>query len=488
MNKIAIIHAPDISPHNCPYVVPPLRVGTLNSILLHSGFNPALYDLDLEVFSKFTTPEYLELRKYLCSNQKDIFNYLQDKRISSNLTQIIEKFKSRLSVFKNRNIDVVLITFSTIYRYSAIISGLIIAKILKEKYCCKILIGGLSQKITQLLCQFNFIDFGVVGLAESILPILVGKASNNKNNKIISEPLNSENYIACPNFSCLNLNEYGFLDPSNKQRLLVLPYGFIRGCNCNCIFCIEPHRCSFKIKKISEVIDDLENLINTYSINDFLFLNPHINVSENFINDLYNAIKKSCIKIRFSDSVNIGKLKDSFSLKLLKEIGASQLIFGMETINVNAQSYINKKFSKEKMHEILKTCKSLGIFVGLEVICGFPFETKEALVDLIEFLEKEAELIDNVYLNKFKFLLDSSLDLFPENYNIIPLYKQDDLWDIFFNSGPELENIPYKEMNGTNWEKIKERRENYYLTIRNALPDRLFKLKNINEIFYEEGR
>ena len=72
-------------------------------------------------------------------------------------------------------------------------------------------------------------------------------------------------------------------------------------------------------------------------------------------------------------------------LKKIKRSGCYRLTFGIESGNPETQKFIGKKLDRERVKEVIRNANSLGLWTLCTFIIGFPYETREAIYDTIDF-------------------------------------------------------------------------------------------------------
>ena len=123
-----------------------------------------------------------------------------------------------------------------------------------------------------------------------------------------------------------------------------------------------------------------------------------------------------CLDIKFSNH-NI--------TKLLKSAGCNAVTLGVESMVDNTLLKMKKMQKPEQVIPILESFQSAGIYVVINIIVGFPSETKEEFQKTIDFL------LDNMHLYNFvhfyPYEMDRNDDIYrnPNNYQIDSIDKSD---------------------------------------------------------------
>jgi len=168
-----------------------------------------------------------------------------------------------------------------------------------------------------------------------------------------------------------------------------------RGCPYKCSYCGDHSLRNlfkdmgpwYRQKKMSRVKEELTEYINTYSP-EFVYI-----MSESFLSGSVNRVKEFVdIYKPFSLPFWFNTRPEDITeekVKLIKEIGCRRISIGLE--------HGNEEFRKNVLHrnysnvQFLKACsilKSYGISFSINVIIGFPYETRDMIFDSLRLLRK----------------------------------------------------------------------------------------------------
>ena len=79
---------------------------------------------------------------------------------------------------------------------------------------------------------------------------------------------------------------------------------------------------------------------------------------------------------------------DKEMLSIMKEAGCHTLTFGVETANDIVRKKYNKNFQQEQVEHAFALCKEVGIETVGTFIIGFPYETRENILETINFARR----------------------------------------------------------------------------------------------------
>jgi anaerobic magnesium-protoporphyrin IX monomethyl ester cyclase len=210
-----------------------------------------------------------------------------------------------------------------------------------------------------------------------------------------------------PDFSLFD--ERRFLRPLGARVWKAVPLETYRGCPYTCTFCNSPAQLTqAKANKQGHFLrrntmDALRNKIRTmvdryepdfFYINDDAFLARPKRETLEFA-EMYNEFKiPFWFQTRFEDI-------DREKLERLQEVGCYRISFGLEHGN---EKYRREKLRRRMTNEfIIKQAAivaSVGIPYTLNIIVGFPYETRELIMETVR-LCREIDSFDSLSVNVF---------------------------------------------------------------------------------------
>ncbi|MCX5692608.1 MAG: radical SAM protein [Candidatus Omnitrophica bacterium] len=459
-------------------LLPPLALGNITSYLRQNGIQIDQDDLNIKVHydNAFSRDPYKKIECEIFLDEPRVVDYLNGNK-DPEVQKEVEKIASK-SDFKNY--DTILFSIPDNRNSSHILISLCIAKYLKETTNPIIIVGGIFYSIDSLGYAYSdrHIDFKIFGPGESVLMELLKNISDNSGDiSGIKERTLYGNYhsLVRPDFDGLPLEQYryksicsdyshysedmaGIMKGFDNSNLSVFPLKFIRGCPFSCIFCTSSGDNKMRAAAPSQVADYIEGLQDKYGAENFFFLSDTINFSRGFINRLCDEIIKRGLRIQWTDCARINKM-DGALLQKMRQAGCIRLIYGMETASQNLLNYIQKNIDLDEMGRVLKLTHEAGIWCGVEVISGLPYEREEDIDATIDFINSRREFIDRVYIEPFTVRDWSRLLLYPEQFGIANIKRVDQYAkDKKNESSLDRYFVKYgfDEINGLDWEKKKE--------------------------------
>ena len=208
-----------------------------------------------------------------------------------------------------------------------------------------------------------------------------------------------------------------------------------RGCIFKCKFCSFPLNGKTKgdwIKNYEILKEEFIYNYENYGITNYTFTDDTYNDSSEKIQELYEKVySKLPFQISFSAYMRLDLIhRFPHTAEILKESGATAIIFGIETLNKNAAKLIGKGLDPHKQIDFLQKLKQnefKNIVLGSGWILGLPTDTKESLINFSKWVtSNENPLNDNIFshfgvmppeITQFK-LYRSEFDLTWKNYDM----------------------------------------------------------------------
>lgn len=300
-----------------------------------------------------------------------------------------ETKEEALNFIKEKKADIVVIETSTPSIYHDI------------EFCNSV--KEISEKIKVILCgphvtalpeeslKNSKADYVMIGEYEQVLLNLTKAIENNEDASKIKgiayrdngkikvnerEELIDLNILPFPYRDKNIIHKYN--EPSCKNYPN-LPMMTSRGCPFKCIFCLESKvfygQPKFRFRNMDNVMDEIEMLIKDYNVKEIFFDDTYFPNSR--AKELSEAILKRGIKVYWSCWID--RNADYSLLELMKKAGCTGVKFGVESFSPEITKNAQKKVEYEKLHELVRNCKKLGLFTHASYMFGLPGETQETI-------------------------------------------------------------------------------------------------------------
>jgi radical SAM superfamily enzyme YgiQ (UPF0313 family) len=268
--------------------------------------------------------------------------------------------------------------------------------------CVTILGGPLITSVPSMLNEFANLDYGVYGEADFTFTEILKKIANhealentdgliwreNGNVRFLKPKLITNiDEIPMPARHLLKMEIYR-PSPANYRRLPATTIMTSRGCPYQCIFCSKPvEGNTFRAHSAKRVVDEIEHLIKEYGIKDIQIFDDTFTLIRQRTVDICNGIIERGLDIGWNCMTRADRV-DLELLKLMKKAGCYEVGFGIESGSERVLKLIGKGLTKEQIRESVKNAKKAGLDVRGFFMIGFPTETKEEVLQTIEFAKE----------------------------------------------------------------------------------------------------
>ncbi len=164
-----------------------------------------------------------------------------------------------------------------------------------------------------------------------------------------------------------------------------IPYGrnmlilATRGCPYQCTFCSNPFMWStrYMMRPPADVVDEIEWLISTYGANSIDFEDLTAIVKKDWTIEFCNELKRRNLRIIWQlPSGTRSEALDSETLQALYDTGCRLLTYAPESGSENSLEVIKKKVKLDRLTKSLRQALHIGHTGKINLIIGFPHETR----------------------------------------------------------------------------------------------------------------
>jgi anaerobic magnesium-protoporphyrin IX monomethyl ester cyclase len=189
-------------------------------------------------------------------------------------------------------------------------------------------------------------------------------------------------------YSLVDMRKYDYISPFHMSKPAV---GIItsRGCPENCIFCTVKGVWgrTWRGKSAERVVYEIGQLYSM-GYREFSILDDSFSVDKQRLELICSYLITADFKIRWSTPNGIAHWTlDKELLKLMKESGCYRITLGIESGNAEVRKFIGKNHSLDQAKQVIKWANQLGMWTIATTIIGFPGETKEQMLDTLEFVK-----------------------------------------------------------------------------------------------------
>jgi len=161
-----------------------------------------------------------------------------------------------------------------------------------------------------------------------------------------------------------------------------------RGCPQDCVYCTihSVWGRGWRARSAVNVVDEVEHLMSKYGIREFYFMDDSMTLSRGRIIEICRQIKDRKLDIRWTMPNGAAHWTlNKETISLMKESGCYRITFGIESGNPEVRKFIGKNFDLGQAKELIQYANRIGMWTICTFIIGFPYETKEQIMDTINF-------------------------------------------------------------------------------------------------------
>jgi anaerobic magnesium-protoporphyrin IX monomethyl ester cyclase len=159
-----------------------------------------------------------------------------------------------------------------------------------------------------------------------------------------------------------------------------------RGCVYNCNYCSSSLIMGkkFRSRSPNNVVDEIEELIDTYHINDIGFMDDTFMLNKKRAGEIADEIKARDLDISFVASSRVDRV-DRDLLENLKSSGLKTIYYGVESGSQRILDLMKKGITLKNVEDAVRIAKDVNLDVLTSFILGYPGETEEDMNKTIDF-------------------------------------------------------------------------------------------------------
>jgi anaerobic magnesium-protoporphyrin IX monomethyl ester cyclase len=251
-------------------------------------------------------------------------------------------------------------------------------QILKEEAAVDIIVRGEGE---QTLCELMDHIFNFEGLHE------VAGITFRKNGQIIRTP----NRSFIQNLDELPYPAYKYF-PLKKYQIsgrLILPVISSRGCPFQCSFCVSSQMFGkkFRMRRIKNVVDEIEWLRDTYGADAFTFYDDAFTLDIERAIEICEEIKRRKIGLPWNCQTRVDHVSKKLLAKM-RESNCELVYFGVESGCQKILDAVGKETSIKQNEKAIKWAKDAGLVVIISLMIGYPGETADTLEQTLDLVRR----------------------------------------------------------------------------------------------------
>ena len=164
-----------------------------------------------------------------------------------------------------------------------------------------------------------------------------------------------------------------------------------RGCPFGCTYCAadKVHGRKTRFKSIERMINDVEYLIKNFGVNTINIVDDLFGADKKYFYDFFHKIDERGLKFRLVIPAGLSiTVFDEKMIDVLIGHGLQAVYFPLES----GSEYVQKKIIKKRVNldkavQLIQYAKTKGLFTGINIILGFPGETREMINETYQFIK-----------------------------------------------------------------------------------------------------
>ncbi|MHA1271412.1 MAG: B12-binding domain-containing radical SAM protein [Candidatus Helarchaeota archaeon] len=286
-------------------------------------------------------------------------------------------------VLEKGNFDITGITIRNIDTSSFFLNKFYLPEIKRiiqniKKHGLQVVLGGagFSAMPYEILDYVNG-DYGIIGPGEvAFIELLKKWENNNLNLKVI----NGWNYGINQKLTHFRGKDFDYTKYTNSGGII----GFQThvGCQNRCPYCIEACT-SLSYRKIPNIIEELKFLVNQ-GYHHFHLCDSEFNSNLEFSIEFCKSLIESKLDLKWA----LYMKPFPYNEQLFDYLHKSNAY--LITLSVDSHKKIQKlnNYTYDDLKSIISYCKRYSIKLAIDLLCGYPGETKDSIEECIEFFSK----------------------------------------------------------------------------------------------------
>jgi len=242
--------------------------------------------------------------------------------------------------------------------------------------------GNHASTFAEELIKLPYIDKVVVGEGEYAML----KIATREGGGIYKESFLNINEIPMPAYDLVDMSKYIGKAPYSLRANI--PIVSSRGCPNDCAYCTVKAiwNRTWRGKKPSYVVDEIEYLKNTYGVTEFSFFDDSVSIDKQRLEGICNEIIRRKLKIKWTTPNGVAYWTLSKPLvKLMKKAGCYRLTFGIESGQPRIRSYVGKDYLLAQATKLIKYANSIGMWTITTNIIGLPYENLKDMEQTLKY-------------------------------------------------------------------------------------------------------
>ncbi|MDD5019261.1 MAG: radical SAM protein [Candidatus Omnitrophica bacterium] len=213
--------------------------------------------------------------------------------------------------------------------------------------------------------------------------------------------------------------DYSDFDLASYTEKL-LPLSTSRGCLNACLFCAESRLWGvYRSRSADHVFAEMTHQISRHpSVRSFFFNDSLFNGDIPMLEALCDLLARRNLGVTWGGQGLIRKEMTAPFIARLKKAGWSHVSYGLEHASRRMLRKMGKGFDPLLAERVLRDTKAAGIRTNVNIVIGFPGETRKDVLETAAFLRRNKRSIDGVHYHPLALVKGSLLYEHREQFGI----------------------------------------------------------------------
>jgi len=187
--------------------------------------------------------------------------------------------------------------------------------------------------------------------------------------------------------------------PASYRKLPLAAMMTSRGCPSQCTFCDRAvFGEKFRQRSVENVMVEIEEVVRSYGAREIRFFDDTFTLNPRFVEGICARLRAFRPRLTWTCLTKVANVSPDM-LKMMKDAGCWQVLFGLESGDDFILEHIGKCTSVEQNRAAVLWAKKAGLSVRADFLVGSPWSTPESFAKTIQFAKSVP--LDFAHFNKF---------------------------------------------------------------------------------------
>ena len=253
-----------------------------------------------------------------------------------------------------------------------------IVRYIKNRYHKPVVLGGSGFSIMpREILKYAGGDYGVCGYGEKAVLKLLKNIENSDADYDIIDGYNTGIDERFGHKKKIYFDHNAYFDKGG-----IAGFETQKGCNGMCSYCYEGRRKVIH-REVKSIIEELR-IVTASGYNRFHLCDSEFNQNAGFCEYFLEELIRAKIEMNWALYMKpVSNSRDMFAL--LKQSGAGAVTLSVDSCRCTAS---NGFYSFEDLKNVIRYSREYDIKLAVDLLAGFPYETKDSVRDVIDFFKK----------------------------------------------------------------------------------------------------